>query len=223
MAYAHVQTPNAEGVGGPYAPLGFSSTTAGNLLTFLIVWSDSGNTNPTMPAGWVSAGAKVTNASNNSAQGFYYPNNPGGITDVEPSSWDNGTPGDISFCGSEYSGIATSSPFIVRALQSQASPGTGTDAVTSGTGNVTSQPALIWGAVLTAGGTYVAGTGFTQRSVWGFSCVEDKRVTATGNQAATFTMSGSATNVLSIMMAFAEAGAGGSGTSGRKTLLGVGR
>jgi hypothetical protein len=188
----------------------FSSTTAGNLLVVLIQWSDSGGTNPTMPAGWTSAGAKITNAGNSSLHAFYDPNNPGGITSVQPSSWDNGTPGDISIAGSEYSGIATSSPLIVLASQSQASPGTGTDAVTSGTGNVTSQPALIWGCVLGAGTSYVAGTGFTQRSAWGFSCVEDKRVTATGNQAATFTAAGSASNVQTAMLAFAEAGAGGS-------------
>lgn len=94
----------------------------------------------------------------------------------------------------EYSGIATTSPFLNGARAENANPGTGTDAVSSGNANATSQPALVWGFSLDINGgtTPTAGTGFTSRTgVWSTAtCLgrpEDKRVTATGNVAATFT------------------------------------
>lgn len=94
----------------------------------------------------------------------------------------------------EYSGIATTSPFLNGARAENVNPGTGTDAVSSGNANATSQPALVWGFSLdiNATTTPTAGTGFTSRTgVWSTNtCLgrpEDKRVTATGNVAATFT------------------------------------
>lgn len=94
----------------------------------------------------------------------------------------------------EYSGIATSGSFLNGARAEQANPGTGTDAVSSGNANATSQPALVWGFSIDifTNATPTAGTGFTSRAgVWSTNtCLgrgEDKRVTATGNVAATFT------------------------------------
>lgn len=94
----------------------------------------------------------------------------------------------------EYSGIATSGSFLNGTRQEQGNPGTATDAVSSGNANATSQPALVWGFSLDifTGATPAAGTGFTSRTgVWSTNtCLgrpEDKRVTATGNVAATFT------------------------------------
>lgn len=95
---------------------------------------------------------------------------------------------------SEYSGIATTASFLNGARAEQIAPLTTTDAVTSGNANATSQPALVWGFSLDVNGTTTptAGTGFTSRTgVWSSAtCLgrpEDKRVTATGNVAATFT------------------------------------
>lgn len=94
----------------------------------------------------------------------------------------------------EYSGIATTSPFLNGARAENIIPGTGADAVSSGNADATSQPALVWGFSLDINGgtTPSAGTGFTSRTaVWSSATVlgrpEDKRVTATGNVAATFT------------------------------------
>ncbi len=94
----------------------------------------------------------------------------------------------------EYSGIAITSPFLNGTQSEDTNPGTGTDAVSSGTANATSQPALIWGFSDNVIGTSTpnAGTGFTSRaSVWSTSTSlgrpEDRRVTVTGNVAATFT------------------------------------
>lgn len=94
----------------------------------------------------------------------------------------------------EYSGIATTSPFLNGTRAASIIPGTGTDAVSSGTANATSQPALVWGFSIDVEGsaTPSAGTGFTSRTgVWSaatsFGRPEDKRVTTTGNVAATFT------------------------------------
>ena len=94
----------------------------------------------------------------------------------------------------EYSGIATSSPFLNGARAEQNGPGTGTDAVSSGNANATSQPALAWGFSINVNGNSApnAGTGYTARAtVWSSAtCTgrpEDKRVTATGNVAATWT------------------------------------
>lgn len=94
----------------------------------------------------------------------------------------------------EYSGIATTSPLLNGTRAENANPGTGTDAISSGNANATSQPALVWGFSVDTDGSAAptAGTGYTSRtSVWSsatcFGRPEDKRVTATGNVAATFT------------------------------------
>lgn len=94
----------------------------------------------------------------------------------------------------EYSGIATTSPFLNGTRAENQVPGTGADAVSSGNANATSQPALVWGFSIdvTGGTTPAAGTGYTSRAgVWSTATAlgrpEDKRVTVTGNVAATFT------------------------------------
>ena len=94
----------------------------------------------------------------------------------------------------EYSGIATTGSFLNGTRAENTAPGTGTDAVSSGNANATSQPALAWGFSIdiNGGSTPSAGTGFTSRTgVWSSAtCLgrpEDKRVTVTGNVAATFT------------------------------------
>jgi hypothetical protein len=94
----------------------------------------------------------------------------------------------------EYSGIVTTSPLINGTRAENVNPGASADAVSSGNANATSQPALVWGVSIDTDGntTPNAGTGFTSRTgVWSSStCLarpEDKRITVTGNVAATFT------------------------------------
>lgn len=91
-----------------------------------------------------------------------------------------------------YSGITA---YDASNVANQASPGTGTDGVTV-SDTATAQPALVVGVCFHASGTSnpAAGTGFTDRGVGSFcnaaasgSRIEDKRITATGSVAATFT------------------------------------
>jgi hypothetical protein len=97
----------------------------------------------------------------------------------------------------EYSGLHTSSPFVASANSSVAAPGTGSDAITSGsTATLSSWPALVIGfSKAYQGGAFAptSGTAFTQHtSVWAqggastFARPEDKRVTVNAAVAATF-------------------------------------
>lgn len=93
-------------------------------------------------------------------------------------------------------GVISGNP-DTSAGQTQTSPTTSTDALTSGTATSTGQPALISGMsveVTNTANTPAAGTGFssdatatnTFASVWAWR-MESNRVTSTGSQAATFT------------------------------------
>lgn len=92
--------------------------------------------------------------------------------------------------------------------QSQANPGTGTDAVTSGNMTPTGQPNAVVGVSVTFinGSTVTAGTGFTNLGVWtGYnsnagdtSRVEYKDTTSTGVTAATFTCGGATETLVTI-------------------------
>lgn len=94
----------------------------------------------------------------------------------------------------------------------QVSPAVTTDTVTSGNFNFTSQPGWSYGFSFDANGLAApaAGTGYTSRTaVWdlGGGAVgrpEDKRLTATGNNAATWTSQNAVSALLSIQVAYAE-------------------
>lgn len=105
----------------------------------------------------------------------------------------------------------------------QATPGTGTDAVTSTTVTNTKQPVLLNGVSLESSGSTTApnaGTGFTSSATgWGFggsalARAESKRYTDTTGHAATFTAIASSIHMTHGLM-FDEFGAGGgTGISG---------
>jgi hypothetical protein len=111
----------------------------------------------------------------------------------------------------EYSGASV---FLASNSNLNASPGLGTDAVTSGLINVTSAPALLVGYAHNTSGpnTASAGTGFTGRTtVWvtvnarGFP--QDMTENSTGNVAATWTAANGSNTELAIIAAFAGASA----------------
>jgi hypothetical protein len=124
---------------------------------------------------------------------------------------------EITGCSAVQSAHAEAGP---------STPGTGTDAVSSGTLTPTSQPALISGLCLDTffGATPAAGTGFTSSSSapligkcwdWGdgvgnsYARIENQRVTSTSAVAATFTSSAGASNKYCVLAAaFTEAAAG---------------
>jgi hypothetical protein len=205
MAYAHVQT--VSNVAPSSELVTITSSTAGSLLVMTVFNSGGAGRVASVTAGFVQIGTELVPGYASSM--YYYENNPGGITSAGVTAWNAGTPGEYGVFISEYTGIATSSALITFARQSQASPGTGTDAVTSGTSNVTSQPALIfgWSGNPGAYSTLNAGTDFTSRDVDAGIRTEDKRVTATGNQAATFTGATDPNAAQTWMAAFAETSA----------------
>lgn len=118
----------------------------------------------------------------------------------------------------EVKGIVTSSAIAGQALQTQATPGTGTDGVSSGnTGTLTGQPAaIIAGTQNTAtSSTPAVGTGYTSIGTgWDYgggtpgARFEHKRVTATTAVAGTFT-AGTNSEHQTIAVALLETGGGG--------------
>jgi len=90
---------------------------------------------------------------------------------------------------------------------------TSTDAITTGTASNANQPALVWG-FLAGPGSSTQGTGFTFGTFGSDSVnnvggavnwvTENKRVTATGSQAATWTAGNAADNCMSIMVILDE-------------------
>lgn len=118
----------------------------------------------------------------------------------------------------EVKGIVTSSAIAGEALQTQATPGTGTDGVTSGnTGTLTGQPAaVIAGSVdTTSTGTPAVGTGYTNIGTgWDYGGAtssarfEHKLVTSTSAVAGTFT-AGSDVEHQTIVVALLETTSGG--------------
>lgn len=123
----------------------------------------------------------------------------------------------------EVSGIVTSSALVGNAGQSQSSPGTGTDAITSGnTGTLTGQPAAVLAMVqnIDSDSTPAAGTGYTSQDsyrAWDYGGgvslggrFEHKRVTATTAVAGTFTdaTNGGGSPYQTIVVALAESGGG---------------
>ena len=209
MAYAYVKTTTGTANGNTVA----FTYTPGNLL-ILQVGSSTGGGTPTFTAADTDSntyqqGSASANAGNNYWHGWRYVENAGGDGSTTVTvTFNGGTPGETAIKVHEYSGLATSGALIGTPIAAnQANPGTGTDAITAGPLNVTSQPALVIGLSGSIGGdpAFTAGTGYTARSTTVGLAIEDKRVTSTGNQSATFTSSGGGSNIYrTIVAAFAE-------------------
>src|SRR5262245_26839828 len=200
MAYAFVQQ-NANDNAASATTITVTLTpTAGNLLVFCvsgdaldttsIALSDNLGSHNTFSQ--ISTDLVTASGSDQRCAWYYAENCKGGATTFT-ATFSAGTRFRTFYVG-EYSGIATSGSFLNGARAEQGNPGTGTDAVSSGNANATSQPALVWGFSMDifTGATPTAGTGFTSRTgVWSTNTTlgrpEDKRVTSTGNVAATFT------------------------------------
>lgn len=108
----------------------------------------------------------------------------------------NGSPGAAVIYVAQYSGLDTVAPFDKSMVGDQTAPGTGTNAVTSGTLTPASQPGMFIGfcSNQTAGAGPTASAGFTARTqVWNVigsteATPEDVRLTATSAKAATWTV-----------------------------------
>ncbi len=117
----------------------------------------------------------------------------GGTTPTVTATFTDGSTQRSMSCG-EFSGLATSTPLDQQTGQAQTDPGTGTDAVSSGTMTTTQHDELIVGATCCFSPPATAGTGFTKFPGSDVSTVTEYRIVSiTGTYAATFT-TGTATD-----------------------------
>lgn len=215
MAYAFVQQNAADAATTATTITVTLTPTAGNLLVFGMM-GDSNDTSSVVLSDNLGAhntftqiGTDLVTASAQRCAWYFAANCKGGATTFTVTY-----SASTRFRGiyvAEYSGIATS-PFLNGTRAESAAPGTTADAISSGVANATSQPALVWGfgIDIDGGGTPTAGTGFTSRTAAWSSATslarpEDKRVTATGNVAATFTAAVGTDDHASGVGIFAEA------------------
>lgn len=198
MAYAFVQQNAADDATSATTITVTLTPTAGNLLVFCVSGDSLDTTSIALSDNlgvhntFSQIGTDLVTTTSQRCAWWYAANCKGGATTFT-ATFSGGTRFRTIYVA-EYSGIATSSPFLNGARAENANPGTGSDAISSGNANATSQPALVWGFSIDTEGSAAptAGTGYTSRtSVWSSAtCLgrpEDKRVTATGNVAATFT------------------------------------
>lgn len=171
-----------------------ANVTAGNLRVAWVLY-EGGDSAVTVSDGtdtFTEAG-DVVNDGGTRLRMFYMLNSTAGAG-VVTATYVDGARTKRGLYVAEYSGIAS---FITSANPVADAFGSGTDAVTTGNVNVTSQPALFiaWCADYVADtNPILAGTGFTSRGLgWVFSGannyarLQDKRVTATGNTTGTAT------------------------------------
>lgn len=204
MTYAFVQKKQNSISGGSSTTVasGNSDTaiTAGNALFWIVAYNAASARTITM-AGNSNTYTEVGNFRDTTTQiGLiwgYAENVNGGTTELTATF--NASVSSRSICFAEYSGLRIDGTIYGAnedAEGNQATPGTGTDGVT--TGNITpgQQPGVLVGFAfdVIAGNTPNSGTGFTDRGgVWvfgganNFARLEDKRVTSTSAVAATFT------------------------------------
>jgi hypothetical protein len=118
--------------------------------------------------------------------------------------------------GLAVAGYDSVSSFLDSVTQRQASPGTGTDAISSSIIDITSQPArqVAFSICYSGPNDPNTGTGFTSRGadLWGgFGRLQDRQVTTIGNSSGTFTSVGGqgGSTYYTSQIVFLESGGGG--------------
>jgi hypothetical protein len=238
MAYAFVQKKDSGAISGTGTTIATgnmtSNPTAGNCIIAAVGYTGSdpatltvadtlGNTYTEATAarqlvGAIGAGLRV----------FYALNVSGGSANSVTATYAN-TQSGRGIVAAEYSGIATSSAFLNANTRSQIGVGGTTDAITTNAANATSQPTLAFalGVSFAVEQQLTAGTGYTTHGTaisGGYvMTLEDKRLTATGNETATFTNPGAADDVEASIILLAEATGGGAVRRNNLTLMGCGR
>lgn len=220
MAVAHVQA-KAEFVSAnaTHATSFDVNVAAGSAVCFAIAWYSTTvtlNSITGLGATWVILHNPTTGSARRSALAYGY-NCSGGSTTVTATL--SGAANSFS-CMHEVSGVPTSDPLDVSALRFQNLPGTGTDAVSSGSVTTTADGDYIFGWTLDDGfsSTTTQGTGFTEAPDTasgndGFRG-EYKIQASAGSVAATFTTdNGSAAYHVGVIALKASVGGGGGGTT----------
>lgn len=221
MAYAFVNQGSTYSAGAAASRTVVYSPTAGNLIvvgvsadsldtsSFTVDDSGKGNTFNQISTSITSGNSQINAA-------YYVENCLGGSTTFRVRYAPTPGTSTARFGGlyvAEYSGIATSGSFLNGARAENNNPGAGAGAISSGVANATSQPALVWGFCVDCSGTSNptadTGAGFTgHTAVWLVGDLtalgEDRRVTATGNVAATFTAGTGGDDFVSFVGIFLE-------------------
>lgn len=204
------------------------SLTAGALLV-ACVWYTGHPTARTVAlsgAGSPTWNEETTVSSGNEhLHAFYAMNIGGGVTTALTATFTGAGGNNAAFPAiicAEFSGFKTSAARLAFVGQHQASPGTGTDGVTSGLlGTLSEQPAGIISFSFneSSDATPAAGTSFTGLTashdyggtVSPSSRMEHRRVTATTSVAGTFTTTAGTSPHKTVAWAFSEAAGGGGG------------
>lgn len=222
MAAAHVQSNSGTVFSGTTIAVAYSSNvTAGGLLVCHIYANHGISSVADSRSQTYSASTNVTDGATYSLATFYFPNTTGGACTITCTF-----AGAVTYASmqvAEYSGVATSLPLDQTTSNNQTTPGTATDAITSGSVTTTTDGQLIvgWTTALTVGvGTVTAGTNYTARTnIFGDTVDEDRVQTSAGSIAATFTTTSATSNYITIISTFKAATA----SQSLLTLLGVGR
>lgn len=221
-APAHVQSPTPATVfsGTTIAQAFGSNVTAGSLLTCHVYANHGISTVADSLTQTFTSAVNVTDGATFSLATFYFANSAAGADTVTVTF-----AGAVTYASlqcAEYSGVATSSPLDQFTSNNQTTPGTGSNAITSGNVTTTTNGQLIvgWTTAFTVGaGTVSAGTGYTGRTnVFGDTIFEDQVQASAGVIAATFTTTSATSNYLTIITTYKAPAAS---TPRRGTLVGV--
>jgi hypothetical protein len=128
-------------------------------------------------------------------------------------TWSAGSPAKKVLAFHVVHGVHLTTPVVGNAAQAQASPGTGTDAVSSGATTPSADKAYVFGftVALAYNGTVTQGTGFTFDNNGGFAAgthgaySEHLIQTTAASVAATFTDDTSTNNIITMMVALQPA------------------
>lgn len=204
MAYGYIQKKSNQVSGGSSSTIATGNTdaalTAGSVVYFCVGYNAASARTITLADGLGNTYVSDGNIRDTTTQiGIIWGHgviDTGGIADLVATF--SAAVSSRSIVLAEYSGIDTTTPFVTgeTASQNQATPGTGTDGLSSTNITPGGQPAALIGLSfdIIAANTPSAGTGFTDRgSLWpfgggaGYARLEDKRLTSTSAVAATFT------------------------------------
>lgn len=193
---------------------------AGDLVAGIVQYGVSGHiadltnvTDNASPSNTATIVDQLGNTSSgDSISSYYFPNVQNAPT-IQSGNFSPQTAFD-TIIAEDYSGVMTSNPIDGHTIQEQLTPGTGTDAISSGNITTTANGDLIFGGVTDFTGatnTYTQGTNYTLRSNASASTLataaEDRIQSSAGSIAATFTQS-TADHTVTIVMAFKAAIAG---------------
>lgn len=190
---SHVDSSNSPWLGGSGTSKTITNTVAsGNLLSLGIGWGntttitglsdDKGNT-------WTQVGTALVDSGTLAI--YYATNTASGATIITVTF--SADPGFGNMIVHEIAGASTGGPLDQEGKNSQFNPGTGANAITSGSETTTVNGEYIFGYTMDVsgvGGTESAGTGFTGLVTSGDGASEYQIQSSSGSVAATFTSTG---------------------------------